>query len=131
MLSSFQEVVSSQPDLNHYFLTKTGHNPYDNDFWVPKLTDFIRSAYKAGKPIAAICYGHQIVGRALGGVAALNPKGWELGVGSIQLSAEGARLFGKDRIVSLFCSYPALCILKFIRISIKCIEMLLLNYHQT
>ena len=47
------------------------------------------------------CFGHQIVARALGAQVAPSPKGWELSVTEIELSEEGRRLFGGEKLVSV------------------------------
>lgn len=40
----------------------------------------IRLAHSVGLKMAGICFGHQLIARALGGTVARNPSGWELAV---------------------------------------------------
>jgi len=51
--------------------------------------------------IMGICYGHQIIARALGGTVALNEKGWELGTYECELTEEGKELLGYNQDESL------------------------------
>lgn len=52
--------------------------------------------------IMAVCFGHQIVGRAYGETAERNPLGWEVSVTPVTLSETGKRVFGCDSLVCLF-----------------------------
>lgn len=53
-----------------------------------------------------VCFGHQIVARALGVEVGRNGNGWEVAVDEVDLSAQGRKLFGKDILVSTI-SYPS------------------------
>jgi len=44
--------------------------------------------------VVGICFGHQIIGRALGADVDKNPSGWELSVEKIALNAQGQKLIG-------------------------------------
>ncbi|OJZ83581.1 hypothetical protein ASPFODRAFT_48989 [Aspergillus luchuensis CBS 106.47] len=55
----------------------------------------------------AVCFGHQIVGRAYGETAERNPLGWEVSVTSVTLSETGKRVFGCDSLVCLFTLWLA------------------------
>lgn len=50
--------------------------------------------------IIGICFGHQVVARALGGECIPNQLGWEIGVYDVDLTALGRRVFQKESLVS-------------------------------
>lgn len=52
---------------------------YDPEPWIAPLSDFIRAAATARTPQVGICFGHQIMGEALGGKVIKSPKGWGAG----------------------------------------------------
>lgn len=61
----------------------------------------MQQAYEEKIPIIGICFGHQVVARAMGGRTEKNEKGWEIAVCNVDLSDTGRKLFGKDKLVSL------------------------------
>lgn len=62
--------------------------------------------------IIGVCFGHQIVARALGVKVGRNPDGWEAAVMDVYLSPKGEEIFGKTTLVRetpstrLFCFPP-------------------------
>ncbi|PBK67268.1 class I glutamine amidotransferase-like protein [Armillaria solidipes] len=80
-------------------LTGSKHSAHGNDPWIHKLVDFVRitaSSHPQVKLIG-ICFGHQIIARALGGDQAcvVNTAGWEVGPTKIVLTPLGEKIFGK------------------------------------
>lgn len=62
--------------------------------------EFVRKAHRERSVrLVGICFGHQIIARALGSKIGRNIKGWELSVGEVQLTDVGKKLFGKDILV--------------------------------
>ena len=78
----------------------SGLSAYDNKGWIYKLVDYVKQvlAHDAVK-IPGLCFGHQIVGRALGAEGAVNTLGYEISVCKVDLTPLGAKIFGKDRLV--------------------------------
>ena len=64
--------------------------------------DFVKEVLAHGQVrVIGVCYGHQIVGRALGAKVASSEGGaWEVSVCQVNLTEKGKELFGgKDTIV--------------------------------
>ena len=63
--------------------------------------DYTAKALNSGRvKVIGVCFGHQIVGRAMGVKVGRNPDGWEIAVCDIQLSPKGKEIFGQDGMVS-------------------------------
>lgn len=59
----------------------------DPDPWIGRLMDLIRAAVAADVPVFGACFGHQAIGKALGGRVGPNPDGWILGLYETRLHA--------------------------------------------
>lgn len=80
-----------------------GFNAFDNDPWVVRLVGFVKEVLAQDRvKIIGVCYGHQIVGRALGAKVAKSESGaWEVSVCRVNQTEKGKELFGgKDALVS-------------------------------
>ena len=67
-----------------------------------RLVDFVKEVLaQCQARVIGVCYGHQIVGRALGAKVARSDGGaWEVSVCQVNLTEKGKELFGgKDAIV--------------------------------
>lgn len=90
-----------RPDV--VLVTGSRHNSYDSHPWILKLVEFVQQCLGVAdssdetdsKPVKTIgiCYGHQIIGRALGSKVGPNPKGWEISNTPIKLTDAGVRIF--------------------------------------
>lgn len=81
-------------------MTLLEYNAYDDNAWTNKLVDFTREILKQDRVrIIGVCYGHQIVGRALGVKCAPSDRGWELSVSEVNLTEDGKKIFQKDKLV--------------------------------
>lgn len=93
-------------------VSNLGHNSYDNSPWIIKLVEYTAKVLAQDRVrIIGVCYGHQIVGRALGVKVGPNEEGWEVAVHDVDLTEQGKQLFGLEKLV-LTCSLSA-CLLPF------------------
>jgi len=77
---------------------------YEDLQWIRKLEDYIRELDLAKKKMIGICFGHQVIGHALGGKVIQNPNGIEISWHSFNLSKEGKEIFtGREDIKLLYC----------------------------
>jgi len=68
--------------------------------WLQPLIRLIKTTFynRPQIKLLGICFGHQVLSRALGGDCVRNDKGWEIGVVEVTLSKAGRALFGRDTL---------------------------------
>lgn len=74
-----------------------------------KLVKYTAEALKTNRiRLIGVCFGHQIVARAMGVEVGRNADGWEAAVNDVQLSRKGQELFELENLVSLQSILPKL-----------------------
>lgn len=63
-----------------WLITGSRHAAYDDLPWIRWLAEFIRAIDAARIPLVGICFGHQLIARALGGEVHKAAQGWGVGV---------------------------------------------------
>ncbi|CAK7206895.1 hypothetical protein SEUCBS139899_009702 [Sporothrix eucalyptigena] len=103
---------SAYPDLSQIdvvLITGSKHTAFDNTPWIEYLVDFSKRTLATTTPEAVaagvhpvrmlgICFGHQIIGRALGAPVGKGPKGWEVSVTDVPLTPEGMAFFDQSEL---------------------------------
>ncbi|KAK7052321.1 glutamine amidotransferase type-1 domain-containing protein [Favolaschia claudopus] len=87
-------------------ITGSKASAYEDIEWINKLVEFTArvATTKPKLKIVGICFGHQIVARALGGRCVKNGGKWEVGPTAVALTALGKEVFGVDTLSVLTAS---------------------------
>lgn len=122
---SWSVVEGDFPDSVHdaeaWLITGSRHGVYDDLPWIAPLEALIRQAVDEGVPVVGICFGHQIVARALGGRVEKFPGGWAVGPQDYDFDGQTMRLnaWHQDQVIAPppgaeviathpFCAYAGL-----------------------
>ncbi|CAN1760987.1 Gamma-glutamyl peptidase 5 [Linum perenne] len=88
----FKVVAGEFPDdkeldkFDGFVITGSCNDAHSNEPWICRLLKLIATLNSMEKKVLGICFGHQILGRAIGGKTGRNKAGWDIGVRNIKLS---------------------------------------------
>jgi len=84
----------------HHLLTSEEHDSFENHPWIVKLVDFTKTVLAQNRVrMIGVCFGHQIVARALEVKVGRSNRGWEASVCKVDLTPKGKELFGRDQLM--------------------------------
>jgi len=81
MLPDYAEISAIMITGSHAMVT-------EQQDWVKRTARWLTRAVAGKIPILGICYGHQLLAQAMGGMVADNPNGLEFGTAEIRLTSE-------------------------------------------
>ncbi|EHY55070.1 hypothetical protein HRR83_005675 [Exophiala dermatitidis] len=85
--------------IDAILITGSRHDSFADTPWINKLVEFTAKVLtETSVRVIGVCFGHQIVGRALKAEVGRNPQGWEAAVNDVELSPRGKEIFGVDKI---------------------------------
>jgi len=96
-----EDMYPQLEDIDAILITGSRADAYDDHTpWIKKLVEFTRRVLfeQTRVRVIGVCFGHQVIGRALGVEVKRNEKGWEAGVLPIPLLPRGKELFGRDSL---------------------------------
>ena len=67
-----------------WITTGSRHSVNDDLEWIRDLEQFVRDAALAGVPFVGVCFGHQLLAKAMGGRVANAESGWTVGSVSVE-----------------------------------------------
>jgi GMP synthase (glutamine-hydrolysing) len=97
VVESFRnEEPAPDPCFSGVFLTGSHAMVTDEEPWMGELLKYIPRIIENQTPFLGICFGHQLLAKAMGGEAGHHPEGIEIGSVEVSLTEEGRcdRLFG-------------------------------------
>ncbi|MET0566900.1 MAG: type 1 glutamine amidotransferase, partial [Acidimicrobiia bacterium] len=57
----------------------------DDEPWIRQLEQFVRDVAKEEVPFVGVCFGHQLIAKALGGTVARSDHGWGVGAKEVNV----------------------------------------------
>jgi GMP synthase (glutamine-hydrolysing) len=91
------EAHGDLPDFDRFaglIISGSSANVPSREPWILALETYLARAVAADLPVFGICFGHQLLGQALGGLVMKNPRGREIGTVPLDLLAHDPLLGG-------------------------------------
>jgi GMP synthase-like glutamine amidotransferase len=76
------------PDIAAFdgiIISGSPHSVYEDEKWIRDLEAFAREVTDSATPVFGICFGHQLLARALGGVVEQAEGGWGVGIHTMRV----------------------------------------------
>lgn len=74
------ELPQDLAECDTYITSGSKYGVNDGLPWIDALQDCMARMWQQGTPLVGICFGHQLMAKALGGEVVKSPKGWGVGV---------------------------------------------------
>ena len=87
--ASSPKLASAAETSDAVIISGSSRDAFANTPDVLNLLAFAQRIIATRQPVLGVCFGHQLLGRALGGEVARNPAGWEVGATKVELTAAG------------------------------------------
>jgi GMP synthase-like glutamine amidotransferase len=73
------EVPSDPGECDAWITTGSRYSVNDDEPWIRQLEHFVREVAKEEVPFVGVCFGHQLIAKALGGKVVKSDRGWGVG----------------------------------------------------
>jgi len=88
-----------------YIITGSVHDAYADEPWINALATWIRRCDELCKPLIGICFGHQIINIALGGITEKSTKGWGIGMSTNEIKMDAPWMDPKRASINILVSH--------------------------
>lgn len=88
-----------------YITTGSKYGVNDDLPWLAQLTEFVVCLHRAKKGFVGICFGHQLIARALGGRVEKSAKGWGIGIAKANVVKNSQWMVPKSETINLVVSH--------------------------
>lgn len=75
----------SLDECDAWLFTGSRYSAYDADDWIVRAHELVQTLHAERRPMIGVCFGHQLIARALSGKVARAESGWGIGVDTSRL----------------------------------------------
>jgi GMP synthase-like glutamine amidotransferase len=79
------ELPADPSECDAWITTGSRHSVNDDEPWIRDLEEFVREVAEVEVPFVGICFGHQLIAKALGGSVVRSDRGWGVGIKEVQV----------------------------------------------
>lgn len=79
-------------DADGWLISGSKHGAYEDHPFIRPLEDLIRKITASGRPLVGVCFGHQIIAQALGGIVKKFDGGWSIGQQTYDIQGDPVQL---------------------------------------
>jgi len=82
-------VMPTDPrECDAWITTGSRHSVNDDEPWIRDLEGFVRDVAKGQVPFVGVCFGHQLIAKALGGTVVKSDQGWGVGAKKVEVKGD-------------------------------------------
>ena len=82
------EIPADPSECDAWITTGSRYSVNDDEQWIRDLEEFVRETAKKEVPFVGICFGHQLIAKALGGTVVRSDRGWGVGIKEVEVDNE-------------------------------------------
>ena len=88
-----------------YLITGSKSSCYEDTQWIHRLKQFVVDCHEQEKKLLGICFGHQLIAHALGGMVQKYDRGWGVGIATSKITHQPHWLTPEQQEFNLLVSH--------------------------
>ncbi len=80
------EMPDRATECDAWLTTGSRYSVNDDEQWIRDLEEFVREVAEDRVPLVGVCFGHQLIAKALGGSVVRSERGWGVGIKEVEIA---------------------------------------------
>jgi GMP synthase (glutamine-hydrolysing) len=79
------KIPANPAECDAWITTGSRYSVNDEEPWIRDLEEFVRKVAEQDVPFVGVCFGHQLIAKALGGTVVQSERGWGVGAKEVEV----------------------------------------------